>query len=71
MTGFEPAASWSLTKRSTKLSYIPIERFQWESNPLTRVLQTHPRPTRVGTYNVHQVGVEPTIHALKVRYLSH
>ena len=28
----------------------PDERFQWESNPLTRVLQTHPRPTRIGTY---------------------
>ena len=24
MTGFEPAASWSQTKRSTKLSHIPI-----------------------------------------------
>lgn len=24
MTGFEPAASWSQTKHSTKLSYIPI-----------------------------------------------
>ncbi len=23
MTGFEPAASWSRTKRSTKLSHIP------------------------------------------------
>ncbi len=23
MTGFEPATSWSQTKRSTKLSYIP------------------------------------------------
>lgn len=23
-TGFEPAASWSQTKRSTKLSYFPI-----------------------------------------------
>ena len=48
MTGFEPAASWSLTKRSTKLSYIPIWKLQWESNPLTGVLQTPPRPTRVG-----------------------
>ena len=24
MTGLEPAASWSQTKHSTKLSYIPI-----------------------------------------------
>ena len=24
MTGFEPAASWSQTKRSTKLSHIPM-----------------------------------------------
>ncbi len=24
MTGFEPAASWSQTKRSTKLSHIPV-----------------------------------------------
>lgn len=24
MTGFEPATSWSQTKRSTKLTYIPI-----------------------------------------------
>lgn len=31
-TGFEPAASWSRTKRSTKLSYIPKCR-GWESNP--------------------------------------
>ncbi len=27
MTGFEPAASWSQTKRSTKLSHIPIIKY--------------------------------------------
>ena len=33
-TGFEPATSWSQTKRSTKLSYFPkIWRAQEESNP--------------------------------------
>ena len=25
-TGFEPAASWSQTRRSTKLSYAPVDR---------------------------------------------
>ena len=35
MTGFEPAASWSQTKRSTKLSHIPIERrfYDWTAKP--------------------------------------
>ena len=28
MTGLEPAASWSQTTRSTKLSYIPILQFK-------------------------------------------
>ena len=32
MTGFEPAASWSQTKHSTKLSYIPIMMFLLEDS---------------------------------------
>ena len=44
MTGFEPATSWSQTKHSTKLNYIPIGRgsenrtqqsFNYKLNALT------------------------------------
>ena len=40
MTGFEPAASWSQTRRSTKLSYIPIITPPW--NVLVRTVGLEP-----------------------------
>ena len=47
VAGFEPATSCSLSKRATKLHHTQIWTHRWESNPLTQVLQTCPRPTRI------------------------
>ena len=42
-TGFEPATSWSQTKRSTKLSYFPIKRIKLFKNGAPKRIRT-PNP---------------------------
>ena len=32
MTGFEPATSWSQTRRTTKLCYIPNYKYNFNTN---------------------------------------
>ena len=42
-TGFEPATSWSQTKRSTKLSYFPIKKIKLFKNGAPKRIRT-PNP---------------------------
>ena len=49
MTGFEPAASCSQSKRSTKLSHI---REQWDYTTYLEKKQSQKERKRTGTFNI-------------------
>ena len=44
MAGFEPATSWSRTKRATSLRYIPTEFYY---NHIFRFCKNHPEKSKI------------------------